>query len=230
MIVIADALRPGHELVYHPGEANARLADAFVITKVNEAAAEDLAAVRKNLVALNPAAPIAEAALRLHVPEGESLRQRRALVIEDNPTITHGGMAYGAGWRSPGFRAYADYMLTPEFEAALAQLLSLARQAPTAIMCAEMAPRLCHRSLVSDILVARGLTVRHILDARRSELHRLTPSLGWRAAGSSIPSLPDPPLAMMREGHRHIRVPRSARRAENAGRRDPPSGASWAPP
>ena len=99
-IVIADALRPGHELAYHPGEANARLADAFVIAKANEAAAEDLTVVRKNLAALNPAAPIAEAALRLHVPGGESLRQRRALVIEDGPTITHGGMAYGAGWRA----------------------------------------------------------------------------------------------------------------------------------
>lgn len=80
-----------------------------------------------------------------------------------------------AGWRSPGFRAYADYMLTAEFEAALAELLALARQAPTAIMCAEMALRLCHRSLVSDMLAARGLRVRHIIDARRSQPHRLTP-------------------------------------------------------
>lgn len=79
------------------------------------------------------------------------------------------------GWRSPGFRAYADHMLTPAFEGALAQLLALARQAPAAIMCAEAAPRLCHRSLMSDILTARGLTVRHILEAARSQPHRLPP-------------------------------------------------------
>lgn len=80
-----------------------------------------------------------------------------------------------AGWRSQGFRAYADYMLTAEFQAALAELLALAREGPMAIMCAEMAPRLCHRSLVSDTLTARGLRVQHIMDARRSEPHRLTP-------------------------------------------------------
>jgi uncharacterized protein (DUF488 family) len=79
------------------------------------------------------------------------------------------------GWRSPGFRAYADYMLTAEFEAALEELLGIAREGPTAIMCAEMAPRLCHRSLVSDTLTARGLKVCHIMDAERSEPHRLTP-------------------------------------------------------
>jgi len=89
-----------------------------------------------------------------------------------------------AGWRSPGFRAYADYMLTPEFEAALEELLALARQGPTAIMCAEVAPRRCHRSLVSDMLTARGLAVRHIIDAGRSEPHRLPPFA--RAEGGRV--------------------------------------------
>lgn len=78
-------------------------------------------------------------------------------------------------WRSPGFRAYADYMLTPEFESALTELLTLAQQRPTAIMCAEVVPYRCHRSLVSDALTVRGLKVRHIIDARRSEPHRLPP-------------------------------------------------------
>ncbi len=99
-IVVADALRPGHELAYHPGEANARMADAFVIAKADMAPAEDVAAVRRNLASLNPAAPVTEAALRLSVAEGESLQGVRALVIEDGPTITHGGMAIGAGWRA----------------------------------------------------------------------------------------------------------------------------------
>lgn len=79
------------------------------------------------------------------------------------------------GWRSPGFRAYADYMLTAEFEAALSELLALARQGRTAIMCAEAVPVRCHRSLVSDALAARGLRVRHIMDARKSQPHRMIP-------------------------------------------------------
>ncbi len=79
-----------------------------------------------------------------------------------------------AGWRSPGFRAYADYMLTEEFEAALAELLALARQRPAAIMCAEATPYRCHRSLVSDALTAKGLRVRHIVAPGKSEAHRLT--------------------------------------------------------
>jgi predicted GTPase len=106
-IVVADALRPGHELLYHPGEANARMADAFVITKVDEAPPENVEIVRANLAALNPAAGVSEAVLRLSVPDGDSLRGRRALVIEDGPTITHGGMAYGAGLRAAeDFGAY----------------------------------------------------------------------------------------------------------------------------
>ncbi len=99
-IVVADALRPGHELAYHPGEANARLADAFVITKVDQAAATDVATVRENLATLNPKASITEAALTIAVDDPEALRGRRALVIEDGPTITHGGMPYGAGLRA----------------------------------------------------------------------------------------------------------------------------------
>jgi predicted GTPase len=99
-IVLADAMRPGHETAYHPGEANARLADAFVITKVDRAAREDVETVRRNLAALNPSAPVSEAALRMSVADAESLRGRRALVIEDGPTITHGGMPSGAGLRA----------------------------------------------------------------------------------------------------------------------------------
>lgn len=96
-IVLADAMRAGHELLYHPGEANARMASAFLITKVNRAAPEDVAAVRRNLAALNPGAPISEAVLRVAMPGGEGVRSKRVLVIEDGPTMTHGGMASGAG-------------------------------------------------------------------------------------------------------------------------------------
>ena len=76
-------------------------------------------------------------------------------------------------WRNESFRGYADYMLTPEFATALDDLVDLAARERTAIMCAEAVPWRCHRSLISDALVARGVDVRHILDAR-TEPHRMT--------------------------------------------------------
>ena len=101
-VVVADALRPGHELLYHPGEANARMADAFVITKVDRAAPGAVETIRRNLRALNSAAPVSECVLRLALESGEELRGRKALIIEDGPTITHGGMAAGVGLRAAG--------------------------------------------------------------------------------------------------------------------------------
>lgn len=76
-------------------------------------------------------------------------------------------------WRSAGFRAYADYMATPAFEAALATALQGADRLPTAIMCAEAVPWRCHRQLIADVLVARGHDVQNILSAERAEPHRL---------------------------------------------------------
>jgi uncharacterized protein (DUF488 family) len=80
-----------------------------------------------------------------------------------------------AGWRNPSFRAYADHMLTDEFEQGLAELLGLARCARVAIMCSEAVPWRCHRSLIADVLTARGSAVCHIMGLQRVELHRLTP-------------------------------------------------------
>ncbi|PJF35924.1 MAG: GTPase [Candidatus Thermofonsia Clade 1 bacterium] len=96
-IVIADPHRPGHELTYYPGEANARLADAFVLNKVDTANYADIQAVRENLERLKPSAPIFEAASPLFVEAAEQIRGKRVLVIEDGPTLTHGEMPYGAG-------------------------------------------------------------------------------------------------------------------------------------
>jgi len=79
------------------------------------------------------------------------------------------------GWRNAGFRGYADYMQTPEFEANLEKLLELARKEPVAIMCAEAVRWRCHRSLIADALLVRGVEVRHISSATRAEPHRLTP-------------------------------------------------------
>lgn len=97
-IVVADPHRPGHELTYHPGEANARAADVFVINKVDTASAEDVMAVRQNLHQLNPSAMVIEAASPLFVDDPSAIRDKRVLVVEDGPTLTHGEMAYGAGW------------------------------------------------------------------------------------------------------------------------------------
>jgi predicted GTPase len=97
-IVVADPHRPGHELNYHPGETNARAADVFVINKVDTAAAEDVMSVRENLYSLNPTATVIEAASPLFVDDPLAIRGKRVLVVEDGPTLTHGEMAYGAGW------------------------------------------------------------------------------------------------------------------------------------
>ena len=97
-IVVADPHRPGHEMSYHPGEANARAADVFVINKVDTASAENVITVRENLHALNPDARVIEAASPLFVDDPNAIRGKRVLVIEDGPTLTHGEMAYGAGW------------------------------------------------------------------------------------------------------------------------------------
>lgn len=78
------------------------------------------------------------------------------------------------GWRSPGFRGYADHMQTAEFDACLRALIERAAERRTAIMCAEATPYRCHRSLISDALVARGVEVLHIRDAHKAEPHRLT--------------------------------------------------------
>jgi uncharacterized protein (DUF488 family) len=77
-------------------------------------------------------------------------------------------------WRNDGFRGYADYMQTPEFAASLGALLEQAGREPTAIMCAEAVPWRCHRSLISDALVACDIDVRHITTVDRAEPHRLT--------------------------------------------------------
>jgi uncharacterized protein (DUF488 family) len=78
-----------------------------------------------------------------------------------------------SAWRNEGFRAYADYMRTPEFHVALEELVALGRERRTVIMCSEAVPWRCHRTLISDALYARGVTVEHILDAKISP-HALT--------------------------------------------------------
>lgn len=78
-------------------------------------------------------------------------------------------------WQHPSFRAYADYMASPEFAAGLAQLVDLARRQTVAIMCAEAVPWRCHRQLIADALVAQGWQVLHILGKGKLDEHRLNP-------------------------------------------------------
>lgn len=98
LIVVADPHRPGHEMRYYPGETNVRMADVFVINKVDTANLEDVITVRNNLFDLNPDAVVIEGASPLFVDDPEAIRGKRVLVVEDGPTLTHGEMAYGAGF------------------------------------------------------------------------------------------------------------------------------------
>jgi predicted GTPase len=96
-IVLADPHRLGHERSYFPGEANLLRADVVVLSKVDTAAAEDIAALRGSVRQANPRAQIVEAALPATLEGAEHIRDARVLVVEDGPTLTHGGMAIGAG-------------------------------------------------------------------------------------------------------------------------------------
>ncbi|MGZ6267229.1 MAG: cyclic 2,3-diphosphoglycerate synthase [Candidatus Limnocylindrales bacterium] len=95
-VVIADPLRAGHELHYHPGETNIRMADVIVINKVDSATPEQVAEVKTNIAALNPGAPVILARSALTLQGGE-IAGKRVAVVEDGPTLTHGGMTFGAG-------------------------------------------------------------------------------------------------------------------------------------
>lgn len=96
-IVVADPHRPGHETSYYPGEANFRRADVIVIGKQGSASQEGIAAVRRSAAELNPRAVIVDADLRITAEDPGAVAGKRVLVVEDGPTLTHGGMRYGAG-------------------------------------------------------------------------------------------------------------------------------------
>ncbi len=97
-IVVVDPHRAGHEVKYHPGEANLRLADVVVINKIDTANAAGVAEVRRNVQALAPNAIVIDGASPISVEKPAEIRGKRVLVVEDGPTLTHGEMAYGAGF------------------------------------------------------------------------------------------------------------------------------------
>jgi predicted GTPase len=97
LIVVADPLRPGHELRYHPGETNLRMADVVVINKVDSAAAHDVEAVVESVQEVNPLATIVFASSPPVLDDGPDLQGKTVLVVDDGPTLTHGEMPFGAG-------------------------------------------------------------------------------------------------------------------------------------
>jgi predicted GTPase len=94
---VVDPHRPGHELMYYPGNTSLRLADAVVINKVDTADNADILTVRNNSAKVNPKAVIIEGASPIFVDKPELIKGKRVLVVEDGPTLTHGEMRYGAG-------------------------------------------------------------------------------------------------------------------------------------
>ena len=97
-IVVADPHRPGHEITYHPGESNLRRADVIVINKIETAGPEGIEELRGNIRRFNPGATVIDGASPTFLDGDESIAGKRVLVIEDGPTLTHGEMAYGAGY------------------------------------------------------------------------------------------------------------------------------------
>ena len=112
-----------------------------------------------------------------HMPELGGLRRPR----KDSTNL---------GWRNSGFRGFADYMQTAEFAAALDRLIGMAEKERVAIMCAEAVPWRCHRSLIADALLARGVRVEEISSVTRTQPHKLTPFAHVFGGEVTYPGLP----------------------------------------
>ncbi|MDA2922603.1 cyclic 2,3-diphosphoglycerate synthase [Patescibacteria group bacterium AH-259-L07] len=98
MIVLADPHRAGHELLYYPSQICVHMADVVVINKINTAKKKDIEQVRENITALAPKAKIILTASPIFVSEPQRIKNKRVLVVEDGPTVTHGGASFGAGF------------------------------------------------------------------------------------------------------------------------------------
>ena len=96
-LVIVDPHRPGHELLFYPGESNLLMADVVVINKMDTAEPENIATVKANIASVNPGATIIETASPVTVEKPDVIKGKRCIVVEDGPTLTHGGMKFGAG-------------------------------------------------------------------------------------------------------------------------------------
>jgi uncharacterized protein (DUF488 family) len=108
------------------------------------------------------------------------------------------GVMTNLGWRNPSFRGYADYMQTAEFAGHLEELLRMARQEQVAVMCAEAVPWRCHRSLIADALLARGIEVAEIASASQVKPFSLHPWAQVNGTQVSYPGLPLEPSEVER--------------------------------
>jgi predicted GTPase len=97
-IVVVDPHRATHSARFHPGEANVRMADVIVVNKVDTATPDDVRRTLETVQVLNPRARVIRAASPITVEGGDAIRGKKVLVVEDGPTLTHGGMSFGAGW------------------------------------------------------------------------------------------------------------------------------------
>lgn len=97
-ITLLDPHRPGHELTYYPGETNLRMSDLLIVNKVNTAEPANIEKVLESCRLRNPGARVIQCRSIIRLEDEEMVRGKRALVVEDGPTLTHGGMTYGAGW------------------------------------------------------------------------------------------------------------------------------------
>ncbi|MEW5893800.1 MAG: cyclic 2,3-diphosphoglycerate synthase [Pseudomonadota bacterium] len=159
-IVLIDPLRPGHELTHHPGEAVLRMADVGLIMKTNTAEPAALATVEANLRRLNPKAVVVRAASRIQLDDAAAVRGKRVVVVEDGPSVTHGGMPYGAGFLAAR-EAGAEIIdprpwAAPEIAAAYARYPHLGRVLPalgySAAQLEDLAETL--RRAESDVVIA----------------------------------------------------------------------------
>jgi uncharacterized protein (DUF488 family) len=122
-----------------------------------------------------------------HIPGLGGLRHAKS----DSPNM---------GWRNASFRGYADYMQTPEFTQSLEELIRLANKGRVVLMCAEAVPWRCHRSLIADALLVRGIHTEHIMSSTRRQLHTFTPFAKVRGTAIAYPiqilqSVPSKPSA-----------------------------------
>ncbi len=155
MLALGHSTRPIEELVrLLRGSGAVTVADVRTIPRSRANPQFEGAALARSLGA---------AGIRyVHLPALGGLRHARK------------GSPNGA-WRNASFRGYADHMATPEFEEGLCQLRALAHDGPVALLCAEAVPWRCHRSLIADALLARGVVVEHVVGPGRTRPHRMTP-------------------------------------------------------
>ena len=98
MITVADAMRPGQEIHSFPGEVNVRMANAVIVNKISQAKSEDVNTVVRNIKAINPKAHIVKADMEVYVEKPSLISGKKVVIVEDSPSVTHGGLPYGAGY------------------------------------------------------------------------------------------------------------------------------------